>query len=135
LIKYKSPGSDEIPTELIQAGGEIILFVIHNLVNFVWNKEKLPDQWKEYIIIPVHKKGDKTDWNNYLVISLRSTSYKILTNILLSRLSSYMDGILWGHQCGFRRNRSTTDQIFYFRQMLEKKLEYHETVHRLQESV
>jgi hypothetical protein len=35
----------------------------HN--NSVWNKEELPDQWKESIIIPIHKKCDKTDCNNY----------------------------------------------------------------------
>jgi hypothetical protein len=39
--------------------------VIHKLINSVWNKEELPDQWKESIIVPVHKKGDKTDCNNY----------------------------------------------------------------------
>jgi hypothetical protein len=27
----------------------------------VWNKEEFPDQWKKNIIVPVHKKGDKTD--------------------------------------------------------------------------
>jgi hypothetical protein len=61
LKKYKSPGSDEIPAELIQAGGEILLSAIHKLVNSVWNKEELPDQKKESIIVPVHKKGVKTD--------------------------------------------------------------------------
>jgi hypothetical protein len=44
LKKYKSPGNDQIPAELIQVGGEILLSVIHQLINFVWNKEKLPDQ-------------------------------------------------------------------------------------------
>jgi hypothetical protein len=48
LKKYKSPpGSDQIRAELIQAGGEILLSAIHKLVNSVWNKEELPDQWKE----------------------------------------------------------------------------------------
>jgi hypothetical protein len=88
------------------------LSAIHKAVNSVWNKEELPDQWKESIIVPVHKKGDKTDCNNYRGISLLSTSYKILSNILLSRLGPYIDQIIWGHQCGFRRNRSTADQIF-----------------------
>jgi hypothetical protein len=74
LKKYKSPGSDEIPPELIQAGGEILLSAIHKLVNSIWNKEELPDQWK-YIIAPVHKKGDKSDINNYRGISLLSTKY------------------------------------------------------------
>jgi hypothetical protein len=60
LKKYKLPGCDEILAELIQAGGKILLSVIHKLINSVWNKEELPDQWKESIIVPVHKKGDKT---------------------------------------------------------------------------
>jgi hypothetical protein len=30
---------------------------IHKLVNSVWNKEELPDQWKESSIVPVLKKG------------------------------------------------------------------------------
>jgi hypothetical protein len=56
LKKYKSPGSDQIPAELIQAGGEILTSAIHKLINSVWNKEELPDQWKEPIIVPVKKK-------------------------------------------------------------------------------
>jgi hypothetical protein len=71
LRKYKSAGGDQIPAELIQAGGEILLSAIHKLINSVWNKEDLPDQWKESIIVPVHKKGDKTDCNNYRGISMR----------------------------------------------------------------
>jgi hypothetical protein len=65
LKKYKSPGSDQIPAELIQAGGKILPSEIHKLINSVWNKEKLPDQWKESIIVPIHKKGFKTACNNY----------------------------------------------------------------------
>jgi hypothetical protein len=87
LKKNKSPGSDEIPAELIQAGGEILLSVIHKLINSTWNEQELPDQWKESSIVPVHKKGDKTDCNNYHGLSLLSTSYKMLSNIFLSRLS------------------------------------------------
>jgi hypothetical protein len=59
------------------------------------------------------------------------TSYKIVSNILLSRLIPYADEIVGDHKCGFRRNRSTTDQIFYIRQILEKKWEYNGTVHQL----
>jgi hypothetical protein len=77
LKKYKSPGSDQIPAELIQAGGKILLSAIHKPINSVWNKEELPDQWMESIIVPIHKKGDKTDCNNYRGISLLSTSYKL----------------------------------------------------------
>jgi hypothetical protein len=65
--------------------------VIHKLITSIWNKEELPEQWKESIIVPIHKTGDKTDCNNYRKISLLSTSYKILSNILLSRLSPYIE--------------------------------------------
>jgi hypothetical protein len=123
LKKYKSPGSDPIPEKLIQAGGEILLSMIHKLFNSVWNKEELPDQWKESIIVPVHKKGDKTECSNYRGISLLSTSYNILSNVLLSRLSLYVDEIIGDHQCGFRHNRLTTDRIFCICQIVEKKWE------------
>jgi hypothetical protein len=62
---YKSPGGDQIPPELVQAGGEILRSEIHNLINSISSKEELPEQWKESVILPVHKKGNKTDCNNY----------------------------------------------------------------------
>jgi hypothetical protein len=104
---------------------------IHELNILIWNKEELPHQWKESIVVPVRRKGDKTDCSNYRGISLLSTSYKILSNILLSRLIPYVDEIIGDHQCGFQRNRPTTDQIFYIRQILEKKWEYNDTVHQI----
>jgi len=58
-------------------------------------------------------------------------TYKILSNILLSRLTPYAEETTGDHQCGFRRNRSTTDHIFCIRQILEKKWEYNEAVHQL----
>jgi hypothetical protein len=130
-LQHPPLGSVQILAQLIQAGGKILLFAIHKLINSVWNEEILPDQWKKYIIVPVHKKGDKTDCNNYRGISLLSTSYKLLSKILLSRFGTYIEEIIGYHQRGFRRNRSTTDQMFCIRQILEKKWEYNETVHQL----
>jgi len=59
------------------------------------------------------------------------TTYKIISNILLSGLTPYAEEIIGDHQCGFRRNRSTTDHIFCFRQILDKKWEYIDVVHQL----
>ena len=62
--------------------------------------------------MPIYKKGVKTDCSNYRGISLLSTTYDILCNILPSRLIPYVEEIIGDHQCGFRRNRSTTDHVF-----------------------
>jgi hypothetical protein len=96
LKRYKSPFSIGIPSELIQAGSEILLSAIHKFINSAWNNEELPDQWKESLIVPVHKKGDKTDCKNYRFISLLSTSFsQILSNIFLSKLRPYGENC-WG---------------------------------------
>jgi hypothetical protein len=71
----ESPGSDYIPVELIQAGGETLLTEIRKVINSIWNKKELLDQWKESIIVPIHTSDDKTDCSNYRGISMLSTSY------------------------------------------------------------
>jgi hypothetical protein len=73
LKRYKSPGVDQIPAELIQAGGQTLCSEVHKLIKLIWNKEELPHQGKESIVVPIHKKGDKTDCSNYRGISLQST--------------------------------------------------------------
>jgi len=131
LKSHKLPGIDQIPADQIKAGGRTIRGAIHKLIIAIWNKEEMPEELKESVIVPIHKKGDKIECNNYRGISLLPTTYKILSNILLSRLIPYAEEIMGDHQCGFRRNRSTTDHIFCIRQILEKKWEHNESVHQL----
>jgi hypothetical protein len=65
IKRYKQPVTDQIPAELIEAGGIILRCKINKLINSLLNKEKFPVHWKESIIVPVHKKDDKTDYSNY----------------------------------------------------------------------
>jgi hypothetical protein len=81
----------------------------------------LPDQWKESIILPVHKKGG---------ISL-SASYKILSNNLLSRLSPYIMKLLGITSVRFDVTERRLIRIFAFFRYWRKKWEYNETVHQL----
>ena len=113
----------------------LLCMQIHKFITSIWKREKLPEEWKESIIVPFHKKGDKTDFNNYRGILLTPTTFKIFFNILVSRLIQYTKEIIGDHQCGFQRNRFTIERIFWIRQMLEKKWEYSEEVHQLQESL
>jgi hypothetical protein len=63
--KYKWRGGDQIPAELVQGGGEILLSEIHKFINSIRNKEEIPDQSKRSIIVPIYKNGDKTYCSNY----------------------------------------------------------------------
>ena len=130
LQRHKSLGNDQIPAELIKARSRTVRSEIHKLNNSILNEEELPEEWKESIIVPIYR-DDKRDCSNYTGISHLPTTYKILSNILLSRLTPYAEEIIGDHQCGLRSNRSTTDHIFCIHQILEKKREYNEAVHQL----
>jgi hypothetical protein len=60
LKGHKSPGIDQMPAEFFTAGEEKFA-QIHKLINSVQNKEEMPEEWKEWIVLPFYKKGRKTD--------------------------------------------------------------------------
>ena len=127
---HKSLGIDQIPAELIKAGGRKICYEIHKLIISILNKEELPVEWKEATIIPVYKKGNETDciiieayqFANYVQNFIQYPAVKV---------NSICRVIFGDHQCGIHHNRSTTDHIFCILQILEKKWEYNEAVHQL----
>jgi hypothetical protein len=57
--KHKSPGINQTPAEVIKADGREICSEIHQLINSMWNMEKLTEEWKKSIIEPSYKKGEK----------------------------------------------------------------------------
>jgi hypothetical protein len=90
----------------------------------------MPDQCIESILNQFTKTVI-TLTNNYHGIPLLLTSFKILSNIFLSRLSPYIDEIIGDHLCRLRHNGSTTDQIFCIHLIPDKKWKYKETVHQI----
>jgi hypothetical protein len=44
LKSYRSPGTDQIPAELIKAGGGMLCSLTHGLICSIWNMEELPQQ-------------------------------------------------------------------------------------------
>jgi hypothetical protein len=104
LRRHNSPGINQISAELIKAGDKTIRSEIHKLINSVWNNEELPMDLKESSIVPIFKKGVKTNCSNYTGLSNLSSTYKISSNILLSRITPDAEEFSEDQHCGFRRN-------------------------------
>nr|KAG5710794.1 hypothetical protein BaRGS_026945 [Batillaria attramentaria] len=111
LRNGKAAGPDEIPAEAIKADTETPVNMLHSLFSKIWEKEEVPAQWKEGIVIKLPKKGDLRDCSSYRGIMLLSVPGKVLNRILLERMREAVDPMLRDQQAGFRRNRSCADQI------------------------
>jgi hypothetical protein len=94
---------------------------IYKIILAIWEDEVLPTDWTRGILCPILKKGDPTNCSNYRGISLLNISF---SNILFGRLSPLVESIVGEYQCGFRRGKSTCEQIFNLRQILEKSREF-----------
>ena len=72
---------------------------------------------KDATLIPVHKKRARNECDNYRGISLLSVPGKVLALVLLERMQVIVEPQLLEAQCGFRKGRSTVDQIWLTRQV------------------
>jgi sorting nexin-29 len=120
LKNWKAPGSDSIPSKLIKYWGKQLNYAMVKICQKIWRDEHVPMSWNEAIIISLYKKGDKTVCKNYRGISLLNSAYKIFSKILLNRLESYVEENLGEYQCGFRKGRSTIEQLSVIGQIIEK---------------
>lgn len=121
LKNHKSAGEDKIVAEMIKVGGDKSIQMLQSLLNKIWREKVVPQDWRDSMVVPIHKKGDKANCSNYRGISLLSVPGKVLSRILYGRLLPMADAYLREGQCGFRRERSTVDMIFSTRQLVEKK--------------
>ena len=92
-----------------------------DIVVRIWRGGEVSQQWKDVIIMALHKKKYRTECDNYRGISLVAHAGKILLKIIARRLSEYCErlGVLPEEQSGFRSNRSTTDVMFVIRRLQE----------------
>jgi len=68
---------------------------MYELVRQFLEEERIPEEWKETIIVPVHKRGDRDRCKNYRGIALGNAAYKILSNIILEK-NNHILKKLWG---------------------------------------
>ena len=120
LKNNKSCGTDDIPAELIKAGGPRVIEEVWIICKEIWETGKWPKEWCKSVLIALPKKGDPLDCRNYRTIALISHLCKIMLNILQERLRGAMDENLSEEQGGFRKNRSTIQQILTLRLIAEE---------------
>ena len=124
LKNGRAAGPDEIPAEAIKAAMETATNMLYSLFNKIWEREEIPAEWKEGILIKLPKKGDLTDCSNYRGIMLLSMPGKVLNRILLERIKEVVNPNLRDQQAGFRCKRLCADQIASLRFIVEQLLEW-----------
>jgi len=117
LISSKSsfiPGPDNIPSCLLKECCSSLAAPLHKLFNLSLESSTFPYLWKESYIIPLHKKGGKSDISNYRGIAKLSAIPKLFEKILVSSLQHLCKSIISPTQHGFIKGRSTTTNLLEF---------------------
>jgi len=95
-----------------------------NFLNVCWIYGDIPEKGRTAVVIPIHKKGDINNSNNYRGLSLLNTGYKIDSKITAKRLTVIAEALLLEGRTGFRKGRSYMDCIFSVSQIIEKHTQF-----------
>ena len=131
LSSGKASGSDSISVEIYLEGGSALICKLLSLIQLIWVKEQLQQDFKGASIIHIYKwKGNRQACDNLHRISLLSISGKILARVLLYHLNNHLEhGFSTESQCSFRKERGTVDMVFAARQLQEKCQEQSTDLH------
>jgi hypothetical protein len=124
LKRKKAPGRDGIQNESWIYGTEREVDRLLEIMNGVWKGEGFPQEWKEGIICPIYKKGEKDTASNYRGITLLNTAYKVYAMIVEERLMKEMNerGALPDGQAGFRKGRGTMDNVYILNHIIGNEI-------------
>ncbi|XP_059226649.1 uncharacterized protein LOC131998381, partial [Stomoxys calcitrans] len=111
---HKAPGEDRVPYEFFKNAPNDLLAEIVNTFNTLYDSGCVDESLLRTIIYPIFKKGDRTLSCNYRGIAFMNCIAKIMMGILNERLSLWSEKhkILNEYQAGFRKNYSTSDNIY-----------------------
>ncbi|GIY34555.1 putative RNA-directed DNA polymerase from transposon BS [Caerostris darwini] len=122
----KSPGEDNIHVEFLKHMSDTVKNTLLYTFNRIWETGLVPAQWKRAVVIPILKKNkDPKQLSSYRPISLTSILGKTMEKLILNRLNWYLEdrNLIVNEQAGFRKNRSTTDQVTYLSQIVKDALD------------
>ncbi|XP_039309072.1 uncharacterized protein LOC120358560 [Solenopsis invicta] len=110
--------------EMWMHAGSFLREKVIRLIQQVWKEGEMPEDWRMSIIVPLYKSGDQEKMENYRDISLLCTAYKVYAEIIRNRLEKEVErrSLLSENQAGFRKRRSTIDNIFVLSHMAQRKI-------------
>ena len=111
-IKIKNcEGFDRIPQRILIEGMENLIVPAHRLFNLIYRQKKIPEQWSMSKIIPIYKKGSKSEIENYRPIANLCSMTKVFEQLIIIRLKEIEAAnkcdLTGNSQHGFKQNRST----------------------------
>ncbi len=115
-----STGPTPIPPWALVDGAISIARPITDMINNSIKLQKYPAALKKAQVTPVFKKGDLTDPTNYRPISITPSLSKVFERLMQSQINEYLNKhkLLYTHQYGFRKGRSTKDGLLYINEKI-----------------
>ena len=125
LDSKKGSGPSSIPVRLLLLIPDLIVVPLCQIINKSFDTGVFPESLKTAKVISIFKKGSTQDVNNYRPISLLSIFDKIFEKLMYSRLYNFLDkfNILYEHQYGFRKNKSTIHSLMQITEQIKFSLE------------
>jgi hypothetical protein len=124
LVDILKTAADAVNNSKLR-GENTVVDALVLLFNFVFESEVWPERWGDGLIVPLHKHDSRLDPGNYRPITLLAVVGKLFGSVVNARLQIFSEatGSISDEQGGFRRNRSTSDQIFILREVLASRKE------------
>ena len=113
LDTNKANGPDDISPKLLKKAARPLSKILQYIFNLSLQSSTFPEEWKKANVIPVYKKGDKSNINNYRPVSLLSTVAKVFERIVFKYVYNHFrdNFVLSVHQSGFLPGCSTETQL------------------------
>ena len=121
----KATGQDGISPKMLHMAGRSIVPSLTKLINLSLKHCRVPNIWKIANVLPLFKKGDRCDMNNYRPVSILPCASKILERIVFKSVFNYFrdNHLLSPHQSGFMPGDSTVNQLTYLYHTFAKALD------------
>ena len=91
LKSYKACGPDGIPPRLLKETAESVAPMLSMLYEASLKQQSVPDDWRKALVVPIFKRGARSNPANYRPISLTCIPCKILEHIIHSHVFKHLE--------------------------------------------